>query len=421
MLWSFSSMAFFQQYPADDICDMIAAKNDSGSIVSDDYSLQAVINKPYHAYCAARAACAASKSPESDASCFVSQGYGNFVGKPNSDLIEMADPAGQVFDSLCGSFNSFQRVDAVSAIGKAAMTRQVVMINDVHDTPQTRLMTLALLKPLWEQGYRILAVEALTPASSLRAISKLDGNSGYYTLDPTLARVIQRALDLGYKVVPYDVVPKDMTAGDIQAREAGQAVNLKSIIDENPGVKLLVHAGLAHIYKVKGKYLNGIKPMAANFKRLTGINPLSVDQVYSFDAQLLHTCPAAALSVSSLGLYVYQDKKENFVSLKPGQFDISVFSNRDLLDDFSHSQGAVDVIAGINDSENLKCNFKPGCFVQVYKTDDPVTVSLASGIFRNGESINGLLVFSEGNYVLHIEEAAGTQFEDVKATIRTGN
>lgn len=63
----------------------------------------------------------------------------------------------------------------------------------------------------------------------------------------------------------------------MEGRELGQARNLANFIETHPGAKLLVRAGIGHIQKIEFPF----GPlMALNFRNLTKIDPLCIDQNY---------------------------------------------------------------------------------------------------------------------------------------------
>jgi hypothetical protein len=111
-----------------------------------------------------------------------------------------------------------------------------------------------------------------------------------FTNDPVFGDLIRRAQDLGFTFVSYEMDPHcgpgPQKAGDvwmasygacIERREQGQAQNLARFLETHPAAKLVVHAGGGHIQKMKFDF----GPMMAwNFRELTKIDPLCIDQIY---------------------------------------------------------------------------------------------------------------------------------------------
>lgn len=165
---------------------------------------------------------------------------------------------------------------AVDVVAELARDRHIVMVNEAHHDAHTRELTLALLPRLRALGFTHFAAEALgnrDPALMKRGYP--DATSGSeYLHEPLYGEIIRTAIRLGFVIVPYD---GDST--DTAAREREQARNLfQRVFAGNPDARLFVHAGYAHIDKGKGR-LGKVKPMAMQLQALTGLTPLSVDQV----------------------------------------------------------------------------------------------------------------------------------------------
>ena len=169
----------------------------------------------------------------------------------------------------------WQAVDAADAIARMAAGRRLVLINEAHHDPHTRELTLQLLPRLKAAGFTHFAMEALgdqDPGLAGRGYPLLTSGSEYMH-EPLYGEIVRKAVALGFVVVPYES-DNASTAG----RESGQAKNLYArVFAEHPEARLFVHAGYAHIDKSKGR-LGGAAPMAAELARLSGIEPLSIDQ-----------------------------------------------------------------------------------------------------------------------------------------------
>ncbi len=173
--------------------------------------------------------------------------------------------------------------DAVEAITQEAADRRVVMINEAHHVPLHREFTRQLLEPLYDLGFRYLALETLSNEESYefdghpfesRGYPTLSG--GYYTQEPAFGEMVRVALNLGYGLIPYEVRPTDTEgAPGIERREMAQAKHLVRFLDENPEEKILVHLGYSHLSEVP---IGGNAWMAARLKETTGLDPLTVDQ-----------------------------------------------------------------------------------------------------------------------------------------------
>ncbi len=212
-------------------------------------------------------------------------------------------------------------VDAVQAIARLAHKRQLVMINEFHMDASTRALTIALLPRLYAQGFRYLAVEALSGKDpGLQKRGYAIKGTGYYTREPLLAEMLARAVRLGYTLVPYDV-----HAATQQQREDAQARNIyRKIFKHHPHARVLVHAGIAHIGEQPGGFPGKVQPMAMRLGALTGIDPLTIDQTTlraHTDSPLRR---ALATRYRPSRPAVIEDARGRPWSAYPGRYDITV-------------------------------------------------------------------------------------------------
>lgn len=174
-------------------------------------------------------------------------------------------------------------VPALAYIAERAANHRFVMVNERHHVSTDRLLTLALLGPLYEQGFRYLAAEALaTWRTEVGVRGYPVGQDGtFYIDDPVFGELLREAVALGYQIVPYESreeqdPPTDgMT--DQQVRDYWQAHNLiAGTLERDPSAKVLVHCGYSHLWEVVTPRWT---PMAYYFREATGLDPLTVDQV----------------------------------------------------------------------------------------------------------------------------------------------
>jgi len=180
-------------------------------------------------------------------------------------------PAGLVLPS----HDEWRSADAADVITKLAADRSIVMINEAHHNAHTRALTLALLPRLRELGFTYFAAEALgedDPTLMRRGYpNKASGTE--YLQEPLYGDIVREAIRLGFILVPYD--SSDI---DPRTRDTAQAETLfRKVFAKDPKARLFVHAGYAHIDKASGR-LGSIEPMAAQLAKLTGFDPLSIDQ-----------------------------------------------------------------------------------------------------------------------------------------------
>lgn len=168
-------------------------------------------------------------------------------------------------------FENSKRIDAVNFITQKAMKYQFTLINEAHYSSQNRNFTAQLLKPLWEQGYRYLALEALSHGdSNINNRGYPEYSSGYYLQDSNFGNLVRKALSIGYEIVPYE----SQTGNDGSERDLDQALNLLNRI--NTEEKVIVHAGYSHISEFGGE---NYKPLGYQLKKITKHDVFTIDQV----------------------------------------------------------------------------------------------------------------------------------------------
>ena len=213
---------------------------------------------------------------------------------------------------------------ALTAIPKLAQGRRAIFFNEAHNAANTRTLTVALLEQLRRDGFTHFAAETLYETDT--ALAKRGyptEESGFYTQEPVYAEMVRTALRLGYTVVAYEAVSD--ASGD--AREREQAKNLvERVFKGNADARLVVNAGYAHIVE-SGKYLGGAS-MAQHLRKLTGIDPLTVEQTMLIPhpdvAQDHPYYRAAVAKLAPTAPLVFVDENGKPWSLRDGAYDVSV-------------------------------------------------------------------------------------------------
>ena len=171
------------------------------------------------------------------------------------------------------SFQSrYNSVGAIEYISEQAKNHSTVIINEAHHQPLHRNFTTKLLIPLHEQGYRYLGLETLSDHDTLlnqRGYPLI--SSGNYSKEPQFGNLIREAIEIGFKVFPYEW---NRTEDD--DREIAQAQNILDEIRKDSSSKYLIHCGFAHA--VEGNYPSWGKAMAGRLKEISGTDPLTINQ-----------------------------------------------------------------------------------------------------------------------------------------------
>lgn len=165
-------------------------------------------------------------------------------------------------------------VSAVEFIIEEAKDFHFTLINEAHYNSQHRSFTYDLLKPLWDIGYKYLALETLSYSDyNIYERGYPIKSTGYYTNDSSFGNLVREALRIGYKLVPYETQEKH--DGTLRDQDQGKNIDDQTWkLDKNG--KVLVHAGYSHISEMGDtKY----RPMGYQLKRLTNQDILTIDQV----------------------------------------------------------------------------------------------------------------------------------------------
>lgn len=191
--------------------------------------------------------------------------------------------------------------DAIAEIVERAKATRIVILNETHDNPRDRAFVLAVAEALRPLGYSVYAAEALHNWGSQELVAErmatlvADGyprrGDGWYVSEPMFGNLIRGVLALGYRPQSYEFSPPpDLVTSysqmsmeeQVDLRERGQAENLAHAIAEaGPEAKFLIHVGYSHATERPipiGSAGKQQEWMAAQLARLTGIDPLTIDQ-----------------------------------------------------------------------------------------------------------------------------------------------
>lgn len=251
----------------------------------------------------------------------------SIVGRPNDALFyfPIASPAPKDLPDPA----HYRPESARQWIVGQAPHYRIVMINEAHHVPQTRLLTLSILKPLWDAGFHYLALEALTNNGGNPMPSGYpESSTGEYTREPVMAELVREAVKIGYTLVPYEADDRDLSQATV--RESTQARNLQAFLASHPDAKVLLHAGYSHTAKSDVVRISGATTMATDLIKATKVSVLSIDQValtpLSFssdgviDAQMQL---ARTFNVSDPVVFVSKTKNDAW-SAYPGAYDASI-------------------------------------------------------------------------------------------------
>jgi hypothetical protein len=172
-----------------------------------------------------------------------------------------------------GEIKGIVHADAAKYIGFAALKYRVIMINESYNKPLHRAFIISCLDELYRRGFRYFAWETFS-GNAKASLNKLNINTGYFTMEPVGGELVRIALEKGFKLVPFS----DTTGNQTPAlRDSIQASRLYSVLKKDSGARILVLAAYEHIAKRSdGPHFSSV---SIAFKKISGINPLCIDQV----------------------------------------------------------------------------------------------------------------------------------------------
>ncbi|MBL4537309.1 MAG: hypothetical protein JKP96_01450 [Oceanicaulis sp.] len=180
------------------------------------------------------------------------------------------------------NFNTDQATDWRTALMPVISESRIVVLNEFHHRPVHRAVAIQLLAPLYEQGFRYLAVEDLSPmATSLPERGWAAYFDGGEVSDPIFAQFLEEALALGFEILPYEWIMNSQsgTGDPINDRERIQAQNIvEATFDQDEDARVLVYAGIGHAREDAGLEPYPTRYMAGWLHELSGYNPLTLSQ-----------------------------------------------------------------------------------------------------------------------------------------------
>jgi hypothetical protein len=132
--------------------------------------------------------------------------------------------------------------------------------------------------------------------------------SGFYTNEPQLANLIDKALKIGFIIFNYEA-----SQGHNKEREIGQAENIAKLIAKNSDSKFLIHCGYDHVIEGTPRDKSWEKAMAGRLKEITKINPFTIDQVaYSEKGDMKFNSPYIQIVNSEYPVIMVDENGKTF-------------------------------------------------------------------------------------------------------------
>jgi hypothetical protein len=190
-----------------------------------------------------------------------------------SDTTHLSEVEYRQIGKSIQQLKNIKHADAKKFISFIAPNYKVIMLNEAYNKPVHRAFAYSLLDALYTRGFRYLAMEMLNPMPD-QELTKLTYKTGHFATEPVAGEMIRLALDMGYKLVAYqDPNALSHTATE---RDSIQALNIAKILQQDPEAKIFVYGGYGNI--AERSTTPDFIPMGMAFKRMTGIDPLTIDQ-----------------------------------------------------------------------------------------------------------------------------------------------
>jgi hypothetical protein len=229
--------------------------------------------------------------------------------------------------------------DAIDAIVNASEGRRVVMLNEAHHVGQHREFARRLLRPLRDAGFTHLACEAFANSDEegFEVDAKRHGyatqETGHYIADPFFAELVREAVELGFELVPYetlDIRPhgQDSPSASVNRRETDQARQLAAVLDADPGARVLVYCGYAHLTESPMQFQGGeVRWLANRLREATGIDPLTLSQTIYYPREPKKQPAPGIAGYEADDAFVLRSD-DGLWSLKPDEYDIELLHPR---------------------------------------------------------------------------------------------
>lgn len=219
----------------------------------------------------------------------------SYVGEEQEMLVTFDALGGEREAELAHSpLEDAEALDAIPAIVAASKGRQIVILNESHHMARNRAFALELARALRAEGFDTFAAETFGDVAPTTARGYPTHATGFYTAEPVFGELVRGVLALGYTLVQYEAQARPPD-GDVNARinqrEIEQAQNLfERVFQKNPRARLLAYVGYSHAtedWQNPGRD-GELAWMAARLAKLTGLDPLTIDQTVG----LAHSEPA---------------------------------------------------------------------------------------------------------------------------------
>ena len=348
--------------------------------------------------------------------------YYTYIGKYQQALAEYEVPLAWGLDKMTEQekkdFQQYQAVEAYEYLRERTVDQQVVIISEAHQKPQHRVFTRNTLSLLYDNGFRYLGLETLTPdfedstkfqmdmLLNKRGYPLYSPFSGSYTREPQMSNMIREAIDLGFTIFGYERNGRG-------ERDLEQAQNIKRFMDGHPDGKVVIHCGWYHAIESDFPKRKTDNYMAYHLKQLSGIDPLTIYQDVLTERVLDAESPYYQAVNSDEVSVLVNDAGEAFNG-KPGvdHFDILIYhpktSYRKNRPSWLYRSYGYTFVKVKRDKIN-KDNYP--ILVKAYLAGEPETATPVDIIELLSPSDKTCLILRRGKYRVVLEDQAGKAVE----------
>lgn len=281
----------------------------------------------------------------------------------DKDVLSISKKSNLYQDSIYKRNSTVEEINNISTIDDAALlnsidTNKVIMINEAHDRVQPRAFLLYLLPLLKARGYTYLAMETLNRNNT----NEISYSTGYYTTEPMFGEVAREALRLGCTLIPYE--DSNAAKHTNLERETAQAFNLWNAIKAAPETaKFIVIAGYGHIMEDIPNDM--YRTMAMEFKKISGINPFTIDEFYSLEESGYANHLPLAKDTRSPEIIL--NNNNNILTTNPGHYDAFIIHPKT---QYKNCRPTWLTCNGIKKEYKIKCDNKKAILIQAYYANE---------------------------------------------------
>jgi hypothetical protein len=299
----------------------------------------------------------------------------------------------------------YKPIPAKQYIINQAKNTRLVIINEAHHNARHRNFVEGLLPDLSKLGYTFLGIETLQYRDTLLMQRKYPILiSGIYSQEPSFGNMIRAAINENYTLFSYET---QRGVGG-KEREEDQAQNIKKLVDKYPNGKFIIYCGFQHV--AEDSLQNGwLLAMAGRLKRLTGIDPLTVDQVELTENGERDNFLRKAVKLNYSAVFIDSSGNAFNKAVENAGYDVNVFHP-----DTKYINGRPEWLYGKNKAAvaitpKIRIDFP--CLVFAYKKGEKIEEAVPVDIIelKSKEDNKKLVLPNKQQYLIVVKNRNGHQ------------